>query len=132
MKTKTSKVIVLLGAEGGGRDKKKRPLMGQIVGKTSDFVIVSNVDPYDDEPMPIIEDVAAGVETVGMKRNQNLFLIEDRRAGIHKALELAHKEDLVFITGKGAEQTIVVDGKSSPWDDRRVVREELKKLLHKA
>jgi UDP-N-acetylmuramoyl-L-alanyl-D-glutamate--2,6-diaminopimelate ligase len=116
-------------AEGGGRDKKKRPIMGEIVGKVADYVVVSNVDPYDDPPMPIIEDIAVGAEKAGKKRDKDLFLIEDRRTGIRQALELAHKGDLVFITGKGSEQTIVIDGKSSPWDDRKVVREELKKLL---
>jgi UDP-N-acetylmuramoyl-L-alanyl-D-glutamate--2,6-diaminopimelate ligase len=129
MRAKSAKVIVLLGAEGGGRDKKKRPIMGEIVGKVADYVVVSNVDPYDDPPMPIIEDIAVGAEKAGKKRDKDLFLIEDRRTGIRQALELAHKGDLVFITGKGSEQTIVIDGKSSPWDDRKVVREELKKLL---
>lgn len=128
MKSKSSKIIVLLGAEGGGRDKKKRPIMGQIAGKVADYVVLSNVDPYEDAPLPILEDIAKGSERANKKRNKDLFLIEDRRAGIHKALELAHKNDLVFITGKGAEQTIVIDGKSKPWDDRKVVREELKKL----
>lgn len=128
MKSKSSKIIVLLGAEGGGRDKKKRPIMGEIVGKVADYVVISNVDPYEDDPMPIIEDIAKGSEKANKKRDKDLFLIEDRRAGIHKALELANKGDLVFITGKGAEQTIVIDGKSKPWDDRKVVREELKKL----
>jgi hypothetical protein len=58
-----------------------------------------------------------------------MFIIPDRRAGIRKALELAGKDDIVLITGKGAEQSIVVDGKSSPWDDRKVVREELVKAV---
>ncbi len=128
MKTKSAKTIVLLGAEGGGRDKKKRPIMGKIAGYNADYVVVSNVDPYSDPPMPIIEDIAAGAERAGKKRNQNLFLIEDRRAGIRKALQLAHKGDQVYITGKGSEQSMVIGGKSSAWDDRKVVREELKKL----
>ncbi|MDP4038702.1 MAG: UDP-N-acetylmuramyl-tripeptide synthetase [bacterium] len=128
MSAKDSKIITLLGAEGGGRDEKKRPIMGKIVSKNSDYIIISNVDPYKDDPMKIIEDIAKGAEKAGKKRGKDLFLIEDRRAGIAKALSLADKNDLVFITGKGAEQSIVINGKSSPWDDRQVVREELKKL----
>ncbi|MBI2798086.1 UDP-N-acetylmuramyl-tripeptide synthetase [Candidatus Saccharibacteria bacterium] len=128
MRHKDSKVIVLLGAEGGGRDEAKRPEMGEIVAKSADYVVVSNVDPYEDDPIKIIEDVAAGAEKAGKKRDKDLFCIEDRREGIRKALKLARKDDLVFITGKGAEQSIVIDGKSQAWDDRKVVREELEKL----
>lgn len=123
-----NKVIVLLGAEGGGRDKVKRGLMGEAAGKKADFVICSNVDPYEDDPIPIVEDIANASEQFGKVRNQNLFVIEDRRDGIAKALSLAKPSDIVLVTGKGAEQTMIIDGKSIPWDDRLVTREELKKL----
>ncbi len=122
------KIIVLLGAEGGGRDKRKRPIMGEQVGRLADYVVVSNVDPYEDDPTPICEDIAVAAEAAGKQRNENLFVIEDRRAGIAKALTLARPGDLVAITGKGAEQSIVIGGKSAPWDDRTVVREELSKV----
>jgi len=125
---KGAKIITLLGGEGGGRDIKKRPIMGEIVGRSSDYVIVSNVDPYKDDPMTIIEDIAKGARKAAKNDNKDLFCIADRREGIAKALSLANKGDLVLITGKGAEQSIVIDGKSSPWDDRDVVREELTKL----
>lgn len=126
--TPDQKIIVLLGAEGGGRDKRKRPIMGEQVGRLADYVVVSNVDPYEDDPTPICEDIAVAAEAAGKKRSENLFVIEDRRAGIAKALTLARPGDLVAITGKGAEQSIVIGGKSAPWDDRTVVREELAKI----
>lgn len=128
MRSKAGKIIVLLGAEGGGRDVAKRPQLGKIAAKAADYVIVSNVDPYNDDPTDILEDVAGGAELAGKARGDNLFIIEDRREGIRKSLQLASKGDLVLITGKGAEQSIVIHGKSSPWDDRKVVREELDKL----
>jgi UDP-N-acetylmuramoyl-L-alanyl-D-glutamate--2,6-diaminopimelate ligase len=128
MKPKGAKVITLLGAEGGGRDEAKRPEMGEICAKGSDIIILSNVDPYEDDPMDIINDIKKGAIIAGAKEGKSMFIIPDRRAGIRKALELAGKDDIVLITGKGAEQSIVVDGKSSPWDDRKVVREELSKL----
>jgi UDP-N-acetylmuramoyl-L-alanyl-D-glutamate--2,6-diaminopimelate ligase len=129
MKNETGKIIILLGAEGGGRDKAKRPLMGEISALLADYVIVSNVDPYNDDPQEILEDIAISSEKNGKKRNSNLFVIEDRREGIKKALSLAKKDDIVLITGKGAEQSITIDGKESYWDDREVVREEIKILL---
>jgi len=129
------KVIILLGAEGGGRDVTKREIMGRQVGKSAkdggaDFVIVSNVDPYEDDPTEIAEGIAIFSEKEGKIRNENLFVIEDRRAGIAKALELGkeNENNIVFITGKGSEQSIVIGGVSSPWDDRTVVREELQKM----
>lgn len=122
------RVIVLLGAEGGGRDKAKRPVMGKIVGEHADYVVVSNVDPYEDDPKEICEDIARAAEAVGKRRRENLFVIEDRREGIRKVLSLARSGDAVFITGKGAEQSIIIGGKSVPWDDRVVVRDELRKI----
>jgi len=129
MRAPGGKIIVLLGAEGGGRDKAKRPIMGKLTGTMADYVVVSNVDPYDDDPQEILEDIARAAEDAGKKRGVNLFIIEDRRAGIQKALSLAQSGDIVLITGKGAEQSMVLGGRSIPWDDRAVVREELQKLL---
>ena len=130
---KNAKIIILLGAEGGGRDKAKRPIMGELSARMADYVIVSNVDPYEDDPKPILEDIATACENppgCGYKvRGEKLFVIEDRRECIQKALSLAKTGDVVLITGKGAEQSITIGGKSSPWDDRLVVREELKKVL---
>lgn len=128
LKSEGGKSIILLGAEGGGRDKGKRPIMGEIVGRHADIVICSNVDPYEDDPTPIVEDIAVAAEKEGKVRGESLFVIEDRREGIAKALGLAKPGDVVIITGKGAEQSIIIGGQSSPWDDRTVVREELKKL----
>ena len=129
MRAPAGKIIVLLGAEGGGRDKAKRPIMGKLAGTMADYVVVSNVDPYSDDPQQILEDIAKVAEQAGKKRDTDLFVIEERREGIKKALSLARAGDIVLITGKGAEQSIVIGGKSLPWDDRTVVREELQKLL---
>ena len=129
VKENGGRVIVLLGSEGGGRDKLKRPQLGEIAAKKADFVVISNVDPYEDDPKEILEDIAVAAEKFGKIRNQNLFVIEDRREGIKKALSLASPNDVVLITGKGSEQSIVIGGKRYPWDDRTVVREELNQFF---
>jgi UDP-N-acetylmuramoyl-L-alanyl-D-glutamate--2,6-diaminopimelate ligase len=128
MKPKGGKIITLLGAEGGGRDVEKRPAIGAIAAKGSDYVIICNVDPYNDPPMQIIDDVARGATEAGAKLGKDMYCIEDRREAIAKALSLAQKGDMVLITGKGSEQSMVLGDKKIPWDDRNVVREELKKL----
>lgn len=122
------KILVLLGAEGGGRDIQKRFDMGKIVGEQADIVVVSNVDPYDDAPQKIAEDIANEAVKAGKLQGENLFVVLDRREGIQKILSLAGPNDIVVISGKGAEQSMIIKGKKIPWDDRVVVREELKKI----
>lgn len=129
MKPAGTKTIIALGAEGGGRDTAKRAIMGELSAKMADFVVVTNVDPYEDDPKKILEDIATVAEKFGKVRGKDLFVVEDRRAGIHQALKLARTGDVVLITGKGAEQSIMIGGESAPWDDRVVVREELRKLV---
>lgn len=123
-------IIHVLGSTGGGRDKARRPILGKLAGENADYVIVANEDPYDEDPAEIIEQVLAGAKSAGKKLNVNLFKYLDRRQAIAKALSLANENDLVLITGKGSEQAIVVKkNKKIPWDDRTVVREELKKKV---
>jgi UDP-N-acetylmuramoyl-L-alanyl-D-glutamate--2,6-diaminopimelate ligase len=116
-----TRLICVLGACGGGRDKWKRPVLGELAAKHCDEVIVTNEDPYDEDPWQIIEQVASG--TKGKARK-----ILDRREAIREALKLAKEGDVVVITGKGCEPSIVIKGKKIPWDDRKVVREEFKNL----
>lgn len=123
------KIIHLLGSTGGGRDIARRKILGNIAGMNANIVIVTNEDPYNDDPQQIIDDVAAGALSQGKILNQNLFKILDRRQGIVKALSLAQENDLVLLTGKGSEQKMAVKNGYIPWDDREVAREELKKLL---
>jgi UDP-N-acetylmuramoyl-L-alanyl-D-glutamate--2,6-diaminopimelate ligase len=121
------KIIHVLGSTGGGRDVARRPILGELAGKNADLVIVTNEDPYDDDPMIIIDQVALGAERAGKKKNQDLFLILDRKEAIKKALDSAQDDDMVLITGKGNEQAIcVANGEKIPWDDREVTRELLK------
>jgi len=132
---KFNNIIHVLGSCGGGRDKARQPVLGRMAAENAQVVIITNEDPYDDNPMEIINNVATGALEKGSPRfgeagkilNQNLFKIEDRREAIKKALLLAQANDLVLITGKGSEQFIcVANGKKIPWDDRKVVRELLK------
>jgi len=116
------KLICVLGACGGGRDKWKRPVLGEIAAKYCDEVVATNEDPYDENPMEIIEQVANGCKEKAKK-------ILDRREAIREALKLAKQNDVVIITGKGCEPWIcVAKGKKIPWDDREVVREEFNNL----
>jgi len=111
-----------LGSCGGGRDKWKRPVLGKLAARFCDEIIVTNEDPYDEDPGEIIEQIADGTKGKAKK-------ILNRREAIRGALKLANSGDLIIITGKGCEPSIcLAKGKRIPWDDRMVVREELKRL----
>ena len=126
---KHHRVIHVLGSAGGGRDVARRPKLGELAGEHADIVIVTDEDPYDDDPKSIIDQVADGAKAEGKVLDENLFTILDRREAIRRALGLAEKGDIILITGKGSEQGIVrANNVIEPWDDRRVVEEELSKL----
>lgn len=120
----SSKIIAVFGS-CGERDRGKRPIMGEIVSKKADFVIVTNEDPYDEDPMQIIDEVSERIEN--RVEGNNFWKILDRREAIRKALELAKAGDFVVVTGKGAEETMAVGDKRIPWNDRKVIEEELSK-----
>lgn len=115
------KMTCVLGACGGGRDKWKRSVLGEIAAKFCDEVIITNEDPYDEDPMEIIRQVDIGADGKGK-------IILDRREAIRKSLEISGPGDAVIITGKGSEPWIIAKGKKIPWDDREIVREEFKKI----
>ncbi len=139
------RIIHVLGSCGGGRDVARRPILGSMAAQNAQIVIVTNEDPYDDDPMQIIEQVAEGarhpvrisnlesrISGTGheKKDNQDLFLILDRRQAIQKAMDLAQAGDLVILTGKGSEQRIcVANGKKLPWDEREAARQAIRQTI---
>ncbi|MFA4936851.1 MAG: UDP-N-acetylmuramoyl-L-alanyl-D-glutamate--2,6-diaminopimelate ligase [Patescibacteria group bacterium] len=127
---KIGKLIAVLGSCGGGRDKAKRPVLGKLAGQFADQVIVTNEDPYDEDPQVIIEAVVLGAKNIGKQLGKNLWQVMDRRQAIAKALKLAVAGDTVIITGKGSEQWLVTKQGKIPWDDRQIVKQELKKITN--
>ncbi|MCX6718185.1 MAG: UDP-N-acetylmuramyl-tripeptide synthetase [Candidatus Staskawiczbacteria bacterium] len=112
-------LICVLGGTGGGRDKWRRPVLGEIAKKYCNKIIITNEDPYDEDPMEIINQVA---ETAGDKAEKIL----DRKEAIGKAIKIAKPSDVVIITGKGSEPLMcLANGKKIPWDDRQIARDAL-------
>ena len=91
-----ARVITLVGC-GGDRDPMKRPIMGNIATKYSDFVVFTNDNPRTEDPQNIMKDILKGVE----KDNYEVCL--DRREAIKKALDMIEKDDIVLLLGKGHE-----------------------------
>lgn len=113
--------IAVLGACGGGRDKWKRPVLGELAHKYAKCVIITNEDPYDEDPQKIIDEVGEKVP--------NCIKMFDRREAINKALSLAKKGDTIIITGKGSETCIMWEnGKRENWNEKQVILEEFEKI----
>ncbi len=122
------RIIHVTGNTGGGRDKPDEK--AKLIAEKADIVIVTNEDPYDDDPQEIIDYMAGVVEQSGKKEGKDLFRILERGEAIAKALEIAAEGDLVLVTGKGSEQAMcVANGRRIPWDDREEVRTQLQKML---
>lgn len=118
------RIIHLLGSTGGGRDRSRRAVLGSLAAENADIVVITNEDPYDEDPNVIINDVSAGAEAKGKELNKDLFKVLERRDGIKKALELAKENDLILFTGKGAEQAICLEnGRKEPWNEVEIVKE---------
>ncbi len=122
------RIIAVLGSQGGGRDQAKRPIMGRLAAQYADCVIVTNEDPYDEDPQRIIDAVAAGAVAGGKTLDNNCYKILDRKKALAAALDLAKPGDVVIATGKGSETVMAVaGGKLVPWDDREAIADLLKK-----
>ena len=116
------KKICVLGNTGGGRDTWKRPLMGRIADESCEKVILTNEDPYDEDPRAIVDAMASE-----MKHPPEIIM--DRREAIRHALTVARHSDAVLISGKGTDPFIMgANGSRLPWSDAQVVREELERL----
>lgn len=119
--------ICILGNTGGGRDTWKRDEMAKIAENECDEIILTNEDPYDDDPQKIVTDMAQALT------KKKPHIIMDRRDAIAHALSLARSGDSVLITGKGTDPYIMgAHGSKIPWSDARVAREELLKLTKKS
>ncbi|HBK35058.1 TPA: hypothetical protein DDZ01_03635 [Candidatus Uhrbacteria bacterium] len=123
------RLIHVTGSAGGGRDVARRKQIGAFSAKKDDVVIVTNEDPYDEDPWEIINAVADAANEQGKEEGVTLYRILDRQEAITFAISLAKEGDLVLITGKGSEPVMAVArGKKIPWDDRLAVRKALQQL----
>lgn len=117
-----SKIIAVFGS-CGDRDRGKRPIMGEIVSSFADTVILTNEDPYYEDPQRIVDEIRGGIHH--KTEGNDLFIIMDRRQALQKALETAKPGDVVVVTGKGAEEAMQVKNERIPWNDKKVIKELL-------
>ena len=127
---KKARIISLFGG-AGRRDESTREERGKIGAINSDIVIVTEDDSRDEDPKMIADEFVKGAEAEGKILGENLFVELDREKAIKKAIDLAEKDDIVLILGKGHEKTILRAGGAEPFEDLKVVRKILRKKMKK-
>ncbi|WP_129663276.1 UDP-N-acetylmuramoyl-L-alanyl-D-glutamate--2,6-diaminopimelate ligase [Phytoactinopolyspora endophytica] len=120
------RLIAVIGA-GGDRDRDKRPAMGAAAAATADVVVITDDNPRSEDPAAIRAAVLAGTEDVRDSERADVVEVAGRRDAISAALRLAQGDaDTVIVLGKGHEQGQEIAGTVEPFDDREVLREELR------
>lgn len=125
---KKGRIISLFGG-AGRRDESTRGERGEIAAKYSDIVIITEDDSRDENPAEIAEEFAKGAEQAGFLRGKNLLVELNREKAIQMAVDLAKKDDIVLILGKGHEKTILRATGAVPFEDLKVTEKALRKRL---
>ncbi|MDR2746761.1 MAG: UDP-N-acetylmuramoyl-L-alanyl-D-glutamate--2,6-diaminopimelate ligase [Treponema sp.] len=125
------RLIAVFGS-AGERDTKKRYMQGEIAASYADILILCDEDPRGEEPITILEEIAAGCMegNPALKRGRSLFLIPDRPGAIRKALSLAAKGDMVLLLGKGHENSIIYADGPHPYDEIEMAKKAVEELQY--
>lgn len=125
---KKGRIISLFGG-AGRRDESTRGERGEIAAKYSDIVIITEDDSRDENPAEIAEEFVKGAEQAGFLRGKNLLVELNREKAIQMAVDVAKKDDIVLILGKGHEKTILRATGAVPFEDLKVTEKALRKRL---
>jgi UDP-N-acetylmuramoyl-L-alanyl-D-glutamate--2,6-diaminopimelate ligase len=116
----TGRIITVIGC-GGDRDRSKREPMGRVAAEHSDLIVVTSDNPRNEDPLKIIQEIE-----VGLKQGDTPYtIVPDRREAITRAIQLAQRNDVVIIAGKGHETYQIVGGNKYHFDDREVASDAL-------
>ena len=117
------RVICVFGC-GGDRDANKRPLMGEVAGKTAEYTIITSDNPRTEDPEKIIKEIEEG-----MKKTKGQYeCILDRREAIKQAIRMANKKDIIVLAGKGHEVYQEINKEKQDFDERKIISEVIKEL----
>lgn len=113
---KEGKIYTVIGC-GGDRDKSKRPLMGDIATRKSDYVIFTDDNPRSEKEEDIVNDIICNLD------RDNYCVIYDRKSAIIKGIDLLNDKDILLILGKGHEDYQIIGKDRIHFDDKEVVLE---------
>ncbi len=117
------KVICVFGC-GGNRDTGKRPIMGEIAGRVSDYTFITTDNARNENPQDIANQIEDGIK----KTKGKYSVVLDRKEAIKEAIKMATKIDIVVIAGKGHEMYQEINGEKIPFDERKIVKEIIKEI----
>jgi UDP-N-acetylmuramoyl-L-alanyl-D-glutamate--2,6-diaminopimelate ligase len=125
---KPKRMLCLISSAGGLRDKWKRPVIGEIAAKYCNYIVISDEDPFDEDPEEILKAIEMGAKRylAEYEIEKPIEIIQDRKKAIYRLIELAEKGDVVVTIGKGNEPSIVYKDKSLPWNEKEVFLSALK------
>lgn len=115
-------IIGVFGAAGGGRDSWKRPELGKIAAHYCHRIFLTTDDPYNENPQHIVDQIISGIPESARSK---VTVVLDRREAIRQAMSQAEAGDVIAVTGMGSETSMMVNGRSIPWNDAAVIRELL-------
>jgi UDP-N-acetylmuramoyl-L-alanyl-D-glutamate--2,6-diaminopimelate ligase len=118
---KDGRLICVLGSAGGGRDKWKRPEMGKVAAIYSDYLILTSEDPYNEDPIKIINDIKKGVDS-SIDKPSKLIEELDRKKAIELAIYEAKKGDIVVITGMGSQSWFYGKNGKIVWNETEIAK----------
>ncbi len=135
----SGKLITVFGC-GGDRDREKRPLMGEVVGRLSDLAVITSDNPRTEPPDKIIESIISGIRPVRSKEYKardlkkgfdepGYLVIPDRKSAIVAGIKAASPKDTVLIAGKGHETYQIIGTETLPFDDRQVAEEAVEDIM---
>jgi UDP-N-acetylmuramoyl-L-alanyl-D-glutamate--2,6-diaminopimelate ligase len=119
------KLIAVFGS-AGDRDREKRPWMGEIAARLSDYAVFTNEDPREEDAATILGEIASGAEEVGWKEGENYARVEDRRQAIVHAVRRARPGDTILLAGKGHERSILIGRGKEAWDERAAAEDAIR------
>ena len=120
------RVISVFGC-GGDRDTHKRPIMGEISGRVADYTIITSDNPRTEDPDTIVAEIETGIK----KTKGQYTCIVDRTEAIKAAIEMANKNDIIVLAGKGHEPYQEINHKKYPFDERIIVRDIIENMKDK-
>jgi UDP-N-acetylmuramoyl-L-alanyl-D-glutamate--2,6-diaminopimelate ligase len=121
----TGRLVAVFGS-AGERDPTKRAPMGRVAADLADVTIVTDEDPRLEDPRVINEEIARGARDAGARDGESLFVIDDRREAIGRAIAMAGPGDSVLLAGKGHEASIFYGTDKRPWDEAEAARAALR------
>jgi UDP-N-acetylmuramoyl-L-alanyl-D-glutamate--2,6-diaminopimelate ligase len=122
----TAGQLIAVFGSAGERDVLKRPAMGRLAAELADAVVITDEDPRLEDPDEVNQQIADGARAAGARDGERLWVINDRRAAIRYAFEMARAGDTLLLAGKGHEHSIFIGSEATWWDEAEVARQELR------